>query len=76
MKPYVNFDELATAPVVMDGLALLRDHLFKPIGKNRRGIDFTWEDCERAIVRQLDLRGKKKALFLGHSRRWAETPIA
>jgi hypothetical protein len=73
IKPYVDFVELKRQPKVELALRLMSKRMFS--GKFDHWSQFTWEQQEGMVIERLKLRGKQLALFLGHSKRWANSPI-
>lgn len=64
MKPYVNFPEFEADPVLKKAWKW-----FNPF--NNRNRNKSWKDCEKTAIVKFNLKGKRLALFLGHSSRWA-----
>ena len=77
MKPYVNFIELESPEFkeVKQALQHLGRVLFPGDNKTIRNANLQWHEWESVVILMFELKGKKKALFLGHSRRWAGTPL-
>lgn len=86
MKPYVNFNEFNNNEKVQKAYNFLAAMLFNKLDqvytKNKQANkiaeilnELEWYQWEKAIVAGFNLKGKNKALFLGHSRRWAGTPM-
>ena len=73
MKPYVNFTEFEKCIRAKRAMALLHNRLF-PTGNNNWA-ELTWEQVEGTVIEHYKLTGKARALFLGHSKQWAESTL-
>jgi hypothetical protein len=75
MKPYVNFLEYEQNTKVKESIKALDRALFPKTRVHKTIPNLTWEQWERIAIRLHGLKGRDKALFLGHSRNWAGTPL-
>lgn len=79
MKSYVNFIEFEKNTEVKKAFSFLSNVLFPDIGPDQSKIKIcsklNWEEWEVAIIEGFKLKGKNRALFLGHSQRWASTDL-
>ena len=86
IKPYVNFPEFEKNKKVQEAWRLLKvvlsPMLCRAYTKNRRANEVAtilnslrWDKWGTAVAAGFGLKGKNKALFLGHLRRWADTPL-
>ena len=72
MKPYVNFDEYMKNKEVQQAMRLLENWVFNGNELCWKGelLRLSWSKVEQIIVCLLGLKGRNKALFIGHSQRW------
>lgn len=79
MKPYVNFIEFEKNTEVKKAFSFFLNVLTADIGPNQNKIKicskFNCKEWEIAIIEGFRLKGKNRALFLGHSQRWADTDL-
>jgi predicted class III extradiol MEMO1 family dioxygenase len=91
IRPYVNFVELKKNKKVQDALEFLSKMLFPHIGysycgrgssnkaaQNNLQKNLNKLSCKqwnKAIIAGFNLNKKNRALFLGHSNRWDNTPL-
>jgi len=72
-EPYVDFVELEKRPKVQAAHCLMFKRMF---GKSHgHWSQFSWQQHEGMVIERFKLCGKSLALFLGHSKRWADTQL-